>query len=457
MRVLTGRRISVAIIAISLVLILLSVVTIVSDMISIKNADKHLANLHRNQIQYVDRINSINAAINVDKNVKEAMRLSLSLKDSVNDANLKRNLSLLKIDIQQLNLLYKNKSHIAIDFKKELEKQSVSGKIKIERFNKLQKILYDIINNPGSAIFESEPYSSGNIKPARMNTASRKRSDYAEDIEMISNAIANVRNRIRIKEDFVLHQFLHLSELHRKKAIKKYTIILRHIGLLMLLVFLQFAWLIFIIIATGRSSRRMNNATIDLAFVLSKMDLAQMKFALEKMTQIIDADAVLLGTMIDGGFINYGQFFIKKRYSAIIPSDKKYDLVIGKHAAGKAKASKKPIIINAYQKFSHAHQEWKKAGVREFAGAPLFYGSGEYFGQLSAIRFSNRKFTKNNLKILELFGNMIINLFENERSNKRINLFYERMKKLAYGILGGDDKRKRRNDFINTQKDRSGT
>lgn len=436
LRILTDRRISVAIIAISLVLILSSAVIIVSDMISVRHTEKHLVNLHRNQIQYIDRVNSINTAINVDRNAKKAMTLILFLKDSVNDANLKRSLSPLEIDIPRLTLLYKDKSNFAIDFKKELKKQAASGKIKIGKFNRLQKILDDIINNPGGVVFEGEPYLFSHTKPVKMDTASWKRFNYAENIETISNAIANIRNRIRAKEDFVLHQFLHLSELHVRKVIKKYNIILSHIGLLMLLIFLQFVWLISIIIATGRSSRQMNSAAIDLALVLSKMDLTQINLALEKMTQIIDADAVLLGTIIDGGFINYSQFFVKKRYSAIIPSDKKYDLVIGKHAAGKAKAAKRPIVIHAYQKFSHAHQEWKKAGLREFAGVPLFYDSGEYFGQLSAIRFSSRKFTKDNLKLLELFSNMIINLFKNERSNKRINLFYERMKKLACGIWG---------------------
>ncbi len=422
------RYILTIIIGLSAFFILMGFLSIIFNILSIRSSENHLTNIYYNQSRFIDKIKSVNKIQYKNENVGEFIKSIASSSFKVSVPFLESSLNLFEGDIKQLFLIYKDKTNDAVRLKTYLQTAYKKGYINFDRWIMIKGDIDEIIHEPDEIVRRDRLlYIIDYKKSLKINRSSQKIESEIKNLASFNSVITNLTKRISMMQNKILYQFTYLSGLRIKKLVKESDSALLHIALVILLIIIQFVFLILIIVAVDKFYDRTKNEAIDLALDLSKTDLSGINRSLKRMTKIIDVDAIGLGMVVDNKFINYKYFFIEEKYGSIVPSDKKYNLIIGENAAGVSKTSGKPTIINAYDKFSDAHSGWKRAGLRSFMGVPLFYKTGEYFGQLSALRFSKKSFNDKNLKLLELFGKIIINLFEKSKKDEKIRKFYHKM------------------------------
>ncbi len=364
-----------------------------------------------------------------ERKLAESIRL---LENRISGMQLKRNFSSLEDALWEIKLLREGYDDVAKILRDDINKYTKNG----------NRIVFNVIKN-----YRGFAANHGFVIDRKMNNikgaiaaenipAEKKRFllNDVKNMKLISNTSRSLIGRAESLENKIFRQFNALSSISYKRNAHKTNIILVKIVLLSVLIFALFV-IVILAFKTFRKQEKDNIVqTLDLAAVLSKSGISILDKALETMCDVIDADAIYIAKLNNQGFLIYKDYYAREPYRFIDPSDRKYWVAIDQYAAGQAKVERKAIIINHYEKYPQAHSEWKKAGVREFMGMPLYDESGNYFGQFSATRFSNYRFTKEDLKKFELFGQIVINLYEKDKSIKRLQDFKERIRKLATDV-----------------------
>ncbi len=419
------------VIALFSVSILIGFVSIIYDLISIGKLNNRFIEQHDNKL-FTKQQTYTDIFIDNDSKKKELTELISLLENRISDTQLKSNLNLLGEKINQIEMLRQNYYNAVKKLRNDIGNYIKNNNRTI--FNVI-KNYRGFTTNHGFLTYKKISDLKDAIAAENIPSENKRiLSNDVNDAEQIAHISASVVAQAEVLKNKILRRLnTQSSEAYRQNTHDVDAVLSK---MLMLLVLLFILSIIIVIVFARFHKQDKNNVmqTLDLALLLSKMSTFDPNKTLEIMSKVINADTVGMSQINNQGFLVYKYYYMRPKYQFINPLDKKYWITMDQHAAGQAKAERKTIVINRYEKYPDAHKEWKNAGLRGFMGMPLYDESGNYFGQFSANCFTNYRFTKEDIQKFELFGQIIINLYEKEKSIKRLQDFKERIRKLAADI-----------------------
>jgi len=223
--------------------------SIIFNILSIRNSENHLANIYYNQTLFIDRIKSVNKIQYKNKNAGEFIKSIASSSFKVKVPFIESNLNLFEGDIKQLFLIYKDKTSGAVRLKTNLQTAYKKGYISFDKWIMIKKDIDEIINEPDEIVRKNRLlYIIDYKKLLKISSSSRKIEGEIKNLASFNSVITNLTKQISMMQNKILYQFTYLSGLRIKKLVEESNSALLHIALVILLIIIQFIFLILVIV-----------------------------------------------------------------------------------------------------------------------------------------------------------------------------------------------------------------